>query len=294
VDASSGRLRWKTNKPVFVGNAFSVIDCLSADPDQKFVYESHLVNSSVPGDPLGEIIPFSLDAATGTLSSAGGVLSQNVPLGCLTFAPNGKFAYAAASLNNTNNQLATYSVNTNSGAMTLINTIALNSAPSPVAMDPLGQYLYVVTPYLGGSAAQAYGFSIDATTGALTAIPGTPFQLTYNTGTVSFDPSGKFVYMANGGGSTIDVYSMDRATGKLTAVSGGTANTWINPSIVHFLRSGQFAYSTCSMDAAHTANSASLVSYSVGSDGKLTTIGNSPLPGIVPSILQVDPSAKFV
>jgi 6-phosphogluconolactonase (cycloisomerase 2 family) len=90
-----------------------------------------------------------------------------------------------------------------------------------VAIDPTGSFAYVA----GGG--QVAAFNIDSTTGALTAIPGSPFTAALNTLWVAVDPNGKFVYVTDhgsfGSGTTpggISAYAIDPITGALTEIPG--------------------------------------------------------------------------
>jgi hypothetical protein len=67
------------------------------------------------------------------------------------------------------------------------------------------------------------GYTIDPSTGALTAIAGSPFDAASEPSSVAVDPSGKFAYVANEvSGSTGNVlgYMINPSTGALTAIAG--------------------------------------------------------------------------
>jgi 6-phosphogluconolactonase (cycloisomerase 2 family) len=63
-------------------------------------------------------------------------------------------------------------------------------------------------------------FAIDATTGALTQISGSPFPTGEIPDAVAVSHSGQFLYVGNGFDKTISAFSIDSASGYLTAVSG--------------------------------------------------------------------------
>jgi YVTN family beta-propeller protein len=62
-------------------------------------------------------------------------------------------------------------------------------------------------------------YTISPLTGALTAIPGSPFTAT-SADFVTVDPSGKYVYVVDLSGSTISVFTMNPTTGTLAAIAG--------------------------------------------------------------------------
>jgi 6-phosphogluconolactonase (cycloisomerase 2 family) len=63
------------------------------------------------------------------------------------------------------------------------------------------------------------GYTIDPSTGALTAIAGSPFQAGLNPFSVAVDPSGSFAYVANLGSGNVSGYAIDPSTGALTAIA---------------------------------------------------------------------------
>ncbi|MGC1451245.1 MAG: beta-propeller fold lactonase family protein, partial [Candidatus Sulfotelmatobacter sp.] len=228
INSSSGQLRM-TGYIQTGANDYASFHCPTTDRAGKFLYVGSSVNS---GALSGEIQIYSIDAVAGHLTAlAGSPFAQTTPVGCLDFEPTGKYAYAANAVNSST-QLLTFSADSTTGALTLLNSMTLTGVPSRAAIDPLGQYLYLVAFTNNYQSASALGYSIDASSGALTPIPSTPFALTEYAGTFSFHPSGNYVYLANTNGTSIDTYSIDRSTGKLT--SAGTIATCVNPTTVRF------------------------------------------------------------
>jgi 6-phosphogluconolactonase (cycloisomerase 2 family) len=94
-------------------------------------------------------------------------------------------------------------------------------------------------------------FSLDATTGALTEVPGSPFASGNEPGPVAIDPpvlagttpSGKFVFVGNTGDNTLSAYSIDSA-GSLTPVAGTPIPLGTNaqPSSIAVDPAGKFVY----------------------------------------------------
>src|SRR6202011_1547651 len=95
---------------------------------------------------------------------------------------------------------------------------AAGSGPFSVAVDPSGKFAYVVNE--GDNTVS--GYTINATTGALTPIAGSPFAGTAGTypQPVAVDPSGKFAYVANSSSTTVSGYTINATTGALTPVAG--------------------------------------------------------------------------
>jgi 6-phosphogluconolactonase (cycloisomerase 2 family) len=289
VDASTGQLRMAGYTTSASNN--EAAPCPTTDPSGQFLYVGSFLNSV---SPTGEIQVYGIDQITGSLASVtGSPFAVADPIACIQFEPTGKFGYATSVIDGTTH-LVTFSRDANSGMLTQTNSISLNSTALAVAIDPIGKYLFAATIVFANptsTAAQAYGYTINASTGALTPIAGTPFQLPNVTGTFSWHPSGNFLFMANSNGQSIDSYSVDRTTGKLSF--GSSTATCINPTNVRFSPNGKFAYTACSMDVAHDANSASVETFAVGANGGLTHIGTAPASD-VPSDLSIDPSGQFL
>jgi len=118
-----------------------------------------------------------------TLSDSVGVAmlssSTGAPLSTSTFATvasptdivlksSGPFAYV---LGSASNSIAAYRLDGATGMPAAnLGTTSVGSGGRRLRIEPNGQYLY--TPALNGG---VYGFRIDAGTGALTAVPGSPF-----------------------------------------------------------------------------------------------------------------------
>jgi len=91
--------------------------------------------------------------------------------------------------------------------------------PDDIVVDPTGRFLYTTNL----SSNNVTGFQIDATTGALSAIPGTPFSTGLGPLRMAFEQSGKFAYVLDANASTISVYAINATTGALT-LTGGLPN----------------------------------------------------------------------
>ena len=80
-------------------------------------------------------------------------------------------------------------------------------------MTPSGQFVYVTNDE--GSVS---GYSVNTTTGALAAVPGSPFPA--GSVCLAIAVTSKFVYAANWTDSTISAYKINASTGALSAVAG--------------------------------------------------------------------------
>jgi len=74
-----------------------------------------------------------------------------------------------------------------------------------LAVDPTGRFVYAAN-YSQGA---AYGYDVDQGSGALTAIPGSPFSAGPNTIHLAIDASGRFVYVTvNSIPTGVDAYAV--------------------------------------------------------------------------------------
>ena len=62
-------------------------------------------------------------------------------------------------------------------------------------------------------------YTIDATTGALKKVKGSPFAAGTTPYGVAVDPSGKFAYVANLGSNNVSAHTIDANSGALTPVT---------------------------------------------------------------------------
>src|ERR1700690_4265514 len=92
--------------------------------------------------------------------------------------------------------------------------------------QPVSRFAYVVSHTCKDSEPSTcpghlYGYSVNASTGALTPIPGSPFAAGLGAlQRITVSPSGKFLYVTNYGSSDISGYKVNGSTGKLTPVPG--------------------------------------------------------------------------
>jgi len=105
--------------------------------------------------------------------------------------------------------------------------LAHSSQPlTPIITDPSGNYLYIADT----TDSLIYAFSIDSSTGLLTAVPLSPFASVVPPWNLATDGTGKYLYVsegnATGEGVAMAVFTINSGTG---ALSGGTAmafNMW--------------------------------------------------------------------
>lgn len=170
-------------------------------------------------------------------------------------------------------------------------------------MNSLKRILWVLSvlalaPRYGGAQTFAYvanansnnvsAFTINPATGALVAVPGSPFAAGSTPFSVAVDPAGKFAYVTNLNSGNISAYTIDPVTGALSAVPGSPFAGGSTPLYVTVDPKGKFAYVTnmfSSSVSAYTINPAT---------GALTAAPGSPFAADgAPQRVAVDPMSKF-
>jgi DNA-binding beta-propeller fold protein YncE len=82
-------------------------------------------------------------------------------------------------------------------------------------VDPNGKYAYVVDD----ASSNVSAYAINATTGALKAVKGSPFAAGTGPEYVAVDPAAKFAYVPNVGSNNISGYAIE-STGALKPLKG--------------------------------------------------------------------------
>src|SRR5579859_3275404 len=77
------------------------------------------------------------------------------------------------------------------------------------------------------------GYAKDSTTGALTALAGTPFADRLEGGLLAIDGQGRFLFVLNPVSDSISMFQIDSSTGALTEVPGSpfAAGPTVNPNL---------------------------------------------------------------
>jgi 6-phosphogluconolactonase (cycloisomerase 2 family) len=109
-------------------------------------------------------------AANGSLSAEidGSPFHSGTGTKDVTFDPSGKFAYA---INDGDSTVTAFSVNTSTGALTMVGTAETGIGPFALAVDSSGKFLYITNQSDGNVSA----YSINTSTGTLAPVPGSPF-----------------------------------------------------------------------------------------------------------------------
>jgi len=239
----------------------------------------------------------------GTVSglSGGGLVLQNNGGNDLAVGANGPFAFAtplpagssyAVTVSHQPTDPTLNCVVMNVGRSGVI--AAANVTSVTVKCAAIGRFGYVAN---AGSSSVS-GFALDATTGALQPMPGSPFAISGGASSLTVDPLREFVFVPNVG---VTAFTIDAASGKLVKAPGGISvlqnapggALTIDPSgrFAYAARDGGFQGPCC----PQLPNAGSFSAYSIDrSSGALTELPDSPYAaGIGPSV-TIDPLGRFL
>ena len=241
----------------------------------------------------GDVSGYTVDPTTGTLIPIlGSPFTAGAGTSSVVANPTGQFVYAA---NRNSNNVSAYRIDASTGVLTPIPGSPFPAGVGPVGatVSPTGKFLFVANCGGGGSCGgtlpgSVSGYTIDATTGVLTPVPGSPFPTGSNSEAVSVDPSGTFAYVANAGSNDVSAYRIDASTGALTPIPGSPFAAQSFPAWLTIDPRGHFLYVT-----NHLSNDISVYMID-GATGVLTPIPGSPFAaGSGPWYGVLDSSGHF-
>jgi 6-phosphogluconolactonase len=275
---------------------------VAVDPASKFLY----VSDPNPVAPAIDI--FSIDPKTGSLTPDGAIVLTHIcpfcpPIstpGALAMESKGQFLYYGSNFfgPGVSEVIGGLSVNAATGALNEVpnSPFPADDVPYAVLVDPSGHFVYtenmpnlLVFPFHLQSVS---GFSIDASTGALAPMPGSPFIPPVNadlTG-IAIHPTGKFTYASTGTTANgILGWSIDSTTGALMALPASPFAVGTTPIGVTIDPAGKFLY-------ASNGASEGILGFTIdAASGVLNPMSGSPFDRSVVSLeCVIDPSGKLL
>jgi 6-phosphogluconolactonase (cycloisomerase 2 family) len=159
-----------------------------------------------------------------------------------------------------------------SGAPTSVQNQSGPNQSIGIVADPSAKFLYVSD--FGNAGIQA--FTINASTGLLTPVAGSPFPvgLVPDPAGIAVDPSTKFLYatLLNSGG--VAGFTIDPTSGALTVIAGSPFPAGNSPSQAIVDSSGKYLFVSNFNDSMGTISA-----YSINpTTGALTPVAGSPFP----------------
>ena len=292
VDAATGALSPVPGSPFAAG---TTPDSVAVDPSNKFVY--------VANQGSNNISAYTIDSATGALTPvSGSPFAAGIAPVWVSVDPSGKFIYVA---NHGSNNVSAFSVNTSIGALTPVSGSPFPAGDMPVSVgvDPAGPFVYVSNSNLNTLIWTVSGYTMDSSTGILTALPSSLMEAKTGLLGAAFPPSGKFLYQAGNFGTSwgISPYTVNSATGGLVQVGGCVApcpNS--KPTALAVDPTGKFLYVADAFSNYISAQTIDPITgqLGLGPGSPSGDFGSGPFgsyaAGGSPKALVVDPSGKFL
>jgi 6-phosphogluconolactonase len=228
-------------------------------------------------DPLPGGGPFAASIqSNGTLTIGNSGSANNLNPRTLAIDPTGSFVFQTAQgyNNGTQGGIFVYKIDRSNGSLNAAPTTYMdNQTLYADVVDNQGKYLYVMAS--GG----VYAFSIQAGTGALTEIAGSPFAAAAPNSPgysqpatlMAIDQTNHFLYVSTSSG--IFAYTIDQTTGQLAAIAGSpfAASQVPNSWTIVIAPTNLYLYQL------ETENASSLYGYSINqTTGVLTALSGSP------------------
>jgi 6-phosphogluconolactonase (cycloisomerase 2 family) len=235
----------------------------------------------------------SVTNGSGTVSNAA---VSSVAVTCVTRLA--KFLYVT---NPGSNNLSAYTINGSTGALTAVAGSPFSTQPSPryATVDRAGKFLYVAC--LGSSIdpPRVSAYAINGTTGALTELTASPFDLSTPPPAVGalaifaavLHPSGEFGYvplLPSPGGGALYGATIDASTGNLTPIPGAPVAE-VGVTSPTFDPAGKWLF------VASNVTSGTIATFQINApSGVLTAIGAFPTGGANPLAAVPTPDGKFL
>lgn len=244
---------------------------------------SRFLYATIPGS--NEIVIYREDPNSGILTQlAGSPITAGSAVQSLVIHPSGKLLFAA---NTGEDDVSMFTISSAGSLTELTPRTAVGTAPTVIAMDPAGSYLYVGNSAAPGSVSV---FSIDASANppTLTQVAGSPFQIGLSPLNMKVSPSGGFLYVT-GTGTPGFIEAFSLTNGVLTALSSSPYVTGTGPYGLAIASGGGFLYTANKLDN-------SISEFTINSDGSLTQFSNSPIGEQYtgPIALLIDKTGKYM
>ena len=157
-----------------------------------------------------------------TISAKAGEISGRIRLD--VEAERAHFAYVA---NHDVNTIAILGIDADTGQLSTAGSVTVpGSGPRYVELRPAGDFLFV-THDLSNTIAS---YAVNAVTGELTLVPGTPVPTGAGPKNIATDPAGKLLYLSNAGSNNVSGYAVSsgalplRKSSHIPGVPGSSSN----------------------------------------------------------------------
>lgn len=248
---------------------------VAVDPSGKYLYvANHGVDTTTD---IGNVSQYSIQSDGSLTAMSTPTISAGINPQSLAVDLSGQYLYVVNSSDNTVSQFIISSLD---GSLTPMTTPVVPSGTTPwaISIDPTNKYVYVAN-YCGSCGSYDVSQYTIGLQGSLPTSVTTTATAGTNPYSIAVDPTGKYVYVANIGGSagslsgTLSQYTI-ASDGSAVPMSSPTADTQGSPTSVTVDPSGKYVYAT---NAANNTVS----QFSIGTNGNLSSMS--------PSTVDLDP-----
>ncbi|HEY4342691.1 MAG TPA: beta-propeller fold lactonase family protein [Steroidobacteraceae bacterium] len=262
----------------------SVVIICSANPAQ-FVFVANTIGTvNLYGFQGGALAPLE------TLTTVHGGLQA------IAVDPSGQFVYTGSNLG----YLEGYRLDPVGGTLLPLagSPLVDQATPQAVAVDPTSRFLFVANTY-GGATSQGSvsAYTIDAQSGALAEIPGSPYTLEYHPAALTVDPTGRFLFVPSQGPTSgqvnVSTFAIDQNTGALSQVIGSpvTVPGGVPTAIAYQAR---YVY-VQTRNLSPAAPTAAITGFSInGTNGVLTALPGAITAPDVPFSMASSPTGGYL
>jgi 6-phosphogluconolactonase (cycloisomerase 2 family) len=282
VDSTTGAITL-VGPPVSAGVTPSAI---AGTSDKKYLYS---VNSG-----SNNVSAFAVDPGTGALTRVPetAIVAGTTPRALALYnGTNNGFLYVA---NTGSDNLSAYQIDQSTGVPSPLSPASYTTGAGPraIAILPASPPLIYAPPLLyvanTGGSHDISAFTINAATGDLTPIAGSPFVSGSSVTSLAFGAEGAFLYAADANGSTAAIFGflVDRLSGALSPLSGSPLALPLCNDVVTD-QTGTYLYATTGTD---------LLGYSIDAlTGTLTLLPGFPIAvGADVRSVSIDPTNQFL
>ena len=245
---------------------------LAVDSTDKFLYVADGGNGTDTN--ATNISVFSIDSTTGALTPISKAECANqfgVPVesGAIVTDPAARFVFVTTT-SQLMGQACSFSINPGgslqqvTGSPFLLGTTTDQFGPgAPAVVDPFGKFFYI------GNSANLSALSIDASSGALSPVPGSPFSIVSTK--LGMDPLGRFLYTIDSDTDAVSSSGINTSTGAPTILPGFAPVTSIPLGLDP---SGKFFYGVTTANPPFSISAFAIDQ----TTGLLTPVAGSPFP----------------
>ena len=216
VDATSGALNEIAGSPFPAG-----------DDPQSLVFDASGSHLYVANSGSAELSAYSVDAGTGALTPLSpATYATGAGPSSIVVDPAGEFIYVAN--DGGTNDISAFAIAPATGALSPVagSPFAAGNSPHGLSITSTHTSTFMYAAGMGGAASAIAGFSVNASNGRLTAVSGSPFDISVSHYMGVFHGTGDILYVTTGDG--VASYFSDASTGELVELSAAPTATGVN------------------------------------------------------------------